>query len=231
MTFQPTSLESANAGPTQAENDARDIDMLQELAEITMDLSRALGRLALEKAAEGDAKAAGDLGAVVTRVGRALRQTIAYRRKIEDQVREAANKRAAEQAETRAQQSQGAAQAKRARSVDRKHMIRRAVEQVIARDEDDDRFDELYERLDEYESFTDFTDRPVSAFIANICNAMGLEFDWDQFEYDPWAIQEAETKPEGSPFAEWLASTQDDTGDDPPEDHARNGTGPPLAAE
>ena len=235
MDFEPTSLPSA------AENDARDIAMLHELAEITMDLSRALGRLALEKAAEGDAEGAGDLGIVVTRVGRALRQTIAYRRKIEDQVREGADKRTAEQAETRAQQAQRAAQAKRSRSVDRKHMIRRAVEQVLANqqaddDEDEstereDRFDELYERLDEYESFTDFTDRPVSEFIANICDAMGLEFDWSQFAYDPWAMQEAEAQPEGSPFAEWWASTRDDAADDPPEDHARNGTGPPLAAE
>ena len=83
--------------------------MLHELADITMDLSRALGRLALEKAAEGDAKAAGDLGVVVTRVGRALRQTIAYRRKIEDQVREGADKRAAEEAGIKARQSQRAA--------------------------------------------------------------------------------------------------------------------------
>ena len=56
MSFEPSPL------PTQAETDARDIAMLHELADITMDLSRALGRLALEKAAEGDAKAAGDLG-------------------------------------------------------------------------------------------------------------------------------------------------------------------------
>jgi hypothetical protein len=61
---------------------------------------------------------------------------------------------------------------------------------------------------------------------------MGLEFDWDQFAYDPWAMQEAETKPEGSPFAEWWASTQDDpAANDPHGGHARNGTGPPLAAE
>jgi hypothetical protein len=234
MSFEPIPFSAA-------EDDARDIAMLHELADITMDLTRALGRLALEKAAEGDAKGAGDLGVVVTRVGRALRQTIAYRRKIEDRVREGADKRAAEQAEIRAQQSQRAAQAKRSRSVERKHMIRRAVEQVLANQqadddedastEDEDRFDELYERLDEYESFTDFTDRPVSEFVANLCDAMGLEFDWSQFAYDPWAMQEAETEPEGSPFAEWLASTQEDAANDPPVAHARNGTGPPLAAE
>src|SRR5471032_638317 len=101
MTSDPTPLISAYADPTQADINARDIAMLQELAEITMDLSSALGRLALEKAEEGDAKAAGDLGVVVTRVGRALRQTIAYRRKIEDQLREREN----EQEKTEAQQA------------------------------------------------------------------------------------------------------------------------------
>jgi hypothetical protein len=34
--------------------------MLRELTDITMDLSRILGRLALDRAADGDAKAAGD---------------------------------------------------------------------------------------------------------------------------------------------------------------------------
>jgi hypothetical protein len=102
---------------------------------------------------------------------------------------------------------------------------------VMAAEEDEDRFDELYERLDEYESFTDFTDRPVSGFVADICNALGLEFDWDQFEYEPWAMQEAETKPEGSPFAEWWASSDPDPANDLPDTEAMNGTGPPLAAE
>src|SRR5260370_39255077 len=99
--------------------------MLQELAEITLALSRALGQQALDKAALGDAKAAGDLGVVVTRVGRALRQTIAYRRKIEDQVRAGADKRTAELTQRKAQQAERQAFAKRSRSVDRKHMIRR----------------------------------------------------------------------------------------------------------
>jgi hypothetical protein len=229
MTFNPTPVSSASEGLSGAESDACDIAMLRELADITMDLSRALGQLALEKAAEGDAKAAGDLGVVVTRVGRALRQTIAYRRKIEDQVREGEDKRSAEQAGR-------TAAARRNGSFACKTMIRRAVERVIERqeaedDEDDGRGDDLYERLDEYERFTDFTDRPVSAFVATLCDAMGLEFDWSQFAHDPWAIDEAETQPEGSPFAEWWNSVQENTGDSPPEADTISGTGPPLAAE
>jgi hypothetical protein len=222
-----TPLTSAATGPAQADSDARDIAMLQELAEITMALSRALGQQALDKAAEGDAKAAGDLGVVVTRVGRALRQTIAYRRKIEDQVREGDN----EQEKAEAQQAASRAYYGRIRSAGRKTMIERAVGRVLSDLKDEERLTELNERLDDYERLTDFTDRPVSVFVANICKAMGLEFDWSQFEHDPWAMQEAETRPQGSPFAEWWASTRDDADDSPPEAHAANGTGPPLAAE
>jgi hypothetical protein len=221
MNFEPSPLPSA------AENEARDIEMLHELAEITMDLARALGRLALEKAADGDAEAAGDLGVVVTRVGRALRQTIAYRRKIEDGIRKAQD----EQDQAEAQQAANRAYYRRVRSAGRKIMIQRAVEGVLCELEDEERMAELKERLDVYERFTDFSDRPVSEFVAHICKAMGLEFDWSLFEHEPWAMQEAETKPEGSPFAEWWASTQPAPANDPPDIEAMNGTGPPLAAE
>jgi hypothetical protein len=180
--FEPDPIIIGKRRPSQADSDACDIAMLRELADITMALSQALGRLALDKAAEGDAKAAGDLGVVVTRVGRALRQTIAYRRKFEDQVREGEDKRSAEQAGR-------STSAKRSWSLARKNMILRAVERVIEHqetdeDEDKGRGDDLYERLDEYERFTDFTDCPVSAFVATLCDAMGLELDWAQFAHD-----------------------------------------------
>jgi len=111
-------------------------------------------------------------------------------------------------------------------------MIDNAVSRLIA-EQDEDLYGELYERLDEYESFTDFTDKPVSAFVSEICNAMGLEFDWDRFEYDPWAIEEAKADPPASPFAEWWHSVNDDEEDDagPPEGSGAYGHGPPLAAE
>src|ERR1700761_1323954 len=116
------------ATPTQAETDACDIAMLQELADITMDLSRALGRLALEKAADSDAEAAGNLGVVVTRIGRAMRQTIAYRRKIEDGSRKAQT----EQDQAEAQRAADRAYYRRIRSAGRKVMIQRAVAGLLS---------------------------------------------------------------------------------------------------
>ena len=231
MTLEPSPLSSA--APVLSDSDARDIAMLQELAEITMALAASLGRLALDKAAEGEAKEAGDLSLVVTKVGCAVRHTIHFRRKIEGEAQAGADKRAAAQAEAADQQARASAHADRVHSGQRRRMIQHAVERVMETFENEERFDELHERLGEFESFTDFTDRPVSAFVADICNAMGLEFDWVRFAFDPWAVQEIETQAEGSPFAQWWASVQDEDASSggPPDPHALTGTGPPLAAE
>jgi hypothetical protein len=233
MSLEPTPLTSAVpplSGPSQAEIDARDVAMLGELADITMGVARVIGQLALDKAAEGDADAAARLGSVITKVGRAVRQSIAYRRKIEDQVREQDDKRAVE--ETAAKAAAGGRQAftGRALSAARKHMIENAVTRIME-SQNEVLHDDLDERLDEYEYFTDFTDRPVSAFVSDICNALGLEFEWDRFEYDPWAVEEAKADPPASPFAEWWHSEYSGEDGDPGPGVRPNGHGPPLDAE
>jgi len=236
MLSQPSPLISADAassGPSQAEIDARDIAMLAELAEITMGVARALGTLALDRAAEGEAEAAGRLGSVITKVGRAVRQTVAYRRKIEDQVRKQDGKRAAGEAEAQASAGQTAQSTKRSASVARRSMVENAVTRLIV-ELDEDLEDELEERLDEYENFTDFTDRPVSAFVSDICNALKLKFDWARFEYDPWAVEETKADPPASPFAEWWHAVRGAPANGeillaPPGSRAR-GHGPPAAA-
>jgi hypothetical protein len=114
--MEPAPLASAVAastGPSQAEIDERDVAMLGELAEITMGVARAVGKLALDIAAEGDAEAAGRLGSVLTKVGRSVRQSVAYRRRIEDQVRKEDGERAADAAKARAEAGRQAAIAKR----------------------------------------------------------------------------------------------------------------------
>ena|SRR5579859_473966 len=110
-------------------------------------------------------------------------------------------------------------------------MIENAVGRLIE-ERDEDLYDELNERVLEYEAFTDFTNRPVSEFVLDICNALGLEFDWDRFEYDPWAVEEAKADPPASPFAEWWHSVNgDDEGEADPPGAGGYGQGPPLAAE
>jgi hypothetical protein len=80
-------------------------------------------------------------------------------------------------------------------------------------EQDEDLYSELAERLDEYEAFTDFTDRPVSSFVSDVCKALKLKFKWDRFEYDPWAAEEAKADPPASPFAEWWHAVRGTPGD------------------
>jgi len=239
MVFGTTSLNSAAAARSslsQAEIDALDIAMLSELAEITMGVTRAVGQLAMDRAAEGDAQAAGRLGAVVTKVGRAVRQSVAYRRKIEDEVRTRNEASAGAEAEAQEEAEQSAAHWRRSRSTARRKMIERGVYRALAEaDAETGLYDEANERLLEYESFTDFTDKPVSQFILEIADAMVLDLDWEWFAYEPWAAEETEADPPVSPLAKWwhspdreaLDGEPPDGGDDP----YAQGHGPPLAAE
>ena len=76
-------------------------------------MARALGKLAVDRAEEGEAEEAARLGAVITKVGRAVRQSVAYRRKIEDQVAKRNDERAGAEAAAQAEAGQRAALAQR----------------------------------------------------------------------------------------------------------------------
>jgi len=89
---------------------------------------------------------------------------------------------------------------------------------------------ELKERLEEEdpdEVFFNRTHWPIGEAIALICQDLGLDPDWDRWENRPWARQEAETSPLGSPYAtvEQLRNPHHGTGTD----HYREARGlPPL---
>ena len=61
---------------------------------------------------------------------------------------------------------------------------------------------ELRERLDDGdEEEADFADRPIGELVARICKDLGITPDWSLLEDEDWAIEEARTRPPGSPFA------------------------------
>ncbi|HEX4505480.1 MAG TPA: hypothetical protein VH722_07095 [Alphaproteobacteria bacterium] len=239
MSPEPTSLSSAAAvksSLSQAEIDVLDIAMLSELAEITMGVARAIGKLAVERAEAGEADQAAKLGAVVTKVGRAVRQSVAFRRKIEGEVRARNEASAGAEAVAQEEARQNAAYWRRSRSTARRKMIERGVCRAIAEaGEETGLYDDMHERLLEYESFTDFTDKPVSQFILEIADAMALDLNWEWFAYDPWAAEEIAADPPVSPLAKWWHSPdREDRDDQTPlggEEPYAQGHGPPLAAE
>jgi len=62
------------------------------------------------------------------------------------------------------------------------------------------------ERLEDYGE-RDFARRPLSAIIAEICNALGVEPDWTLWADEAWAVEEAEQGRTGSPYAGTAQST------------------------
>ncbi len=189
---------------------ARDIEMLAEFAEITLALATAMGQQALAAVADGKPRDAGTLSMVVTRLGRSLRQTIAYKRRIETQLEQAARKIAAEDAAHKADKAGDTAFALKVRRIERKDIVRVAVEKVIdvelARQEEEDEeptedlYSDLYEKLDIYENFVDYANDAIGGIAVKVCRDLGLNPDPALWENQPWAIQEIENQTPDSPF-------------------------------
>jgi|SRR5580658_2019848 hypothetical protein len=70
---------------------------------------------------------------------------------------------------------------------------------------------DLRERLDDEEGFEDFIgDRPLGAIIAAICKDLGVAVDWSLWAEEDWAVEEARTKPPGSPYADYRPDCRPD---------------------
>jgi hypothetical protein len=216
MTTPSPSTEPADADPA-----LRRLRMLEELAEIGMDIARALRRRALDEAAANAAQPDDQaLGLAFSRVARAVRQTLALEDRL-DQDRQARDGAAqAERAVQLAEQA-GARAIEGLRVAIHRSEVRAKVEQVIeaeAGDADVERLlTDLDERLDDDEGGADFLDRPLGELIAAICRDLGLTPDWSLWVNEDWAVQEAKAKPPGSPYAKrrprrsWPETTWPDT--------------------
>jgi hypothetical protein len=200
----PGRAEGCVCGAAEARTE-RHLRMLEDLAEIGMDLARTVQRQAHEQAA-ADLDAAA-LGLVFSRIARAVRQTVALEARLAED----------RQAKTAAQ----VARQSHARATRRRRDVRAVVEQTIEADAAESDLEDLLldleERLVDYDD-TDFADRPVGELVARICRDLGVTPDWSLWEDEDWAIEEAAARPRGSPYA-----TRDpdpgsgDLGGDPPD--------------
>ncbi len=205
-------LEESLSGTAQPRRGPRVVDaseamaarhqrMLQELAEIGMELARVVLSAAREQAAAGDEAGlktdVGDPALVFSRISRAVRQTLALEAKVvEDRLH---RERMAD-----AYYDQRKAEAAR-RAVRRKDEVKGLVEEAIEADfegSDAERLlADLHERLDDPADDADFGHRPLGVLIARICRDLGVTPDWSLWEDEDWAIEEAAARPRGSPFA------------------------------
>jgi hypothetical protein len=227
MIATPPSADTAASDPCEdglgdgvcaaAEMAARHSAVLRELAEIGMDLARLMQRRAMaeveaQAAAEPEAGAGrsvrgaggGDLGLGFSRIARAVRQTLALEAKLEQDHHARGEPARAQQAKRREQEEHWQA-AKQAHRTRRQYEISEIVEQAIeaeAAESDVERLlADLDERLADEADDADFGDRPIGEIVARICADLGLTPDWGLWEYEDWAMEEAETKARGSPYA------------------------------
>ena len=170
------------ASPAGSEARAcRQMRMLQELAEIGMQLARAVGRQVADCAQDpegGDADRAANLGAhlalVFSRISRAVRQTIALEARLDRQIHQARRDEDVALAEQ-------ARIATRALARRRKHAVREAVQHAVEAEtcgpELEALLADLDDRLEDPDDDLDFAELPIGELVARICRQLGVVHD------------------------------------------------------
>ncbi len=191
-------MDDGSASIAPASDDPEDrtawrLAMLRELAELGMEMARAVRDEAVarsEPAEEGEPRPparfpAGDLGLVYSRIARAVRQTLALHERIAEDGRKAGVERA-----------RSRVAAIRAAAEDRQNEIRDYVAEAIeaeaaerhsSRPEVERLLDDLDERIEAGAYDDGLDDAPIGELVARICADLGVIPDWSLWDHD-WAI-------------------------------------------
>jgi len=185
----------------------RQLRVLDELADIGLEVARAVERQAKTTSPETDVTA---VATAYAKAARALRLTIMLQSKLAKEL-QGLDVRAEIKART-------AAAIDRARRADPEYVHKARVENIVERvaleacDDDGSALDRLMieagERLDDEDLYGKVLDRPVGELVALICRDLGLAPDWARLAEEAWARAEIESGVEGSPFAELLMETR-----------------------
>ena len=222
MSFAPSLPEGSSAPPAdEAPAPAvlraeRRLRLLAELADIGMELARALRPVAPASpdgdrvdadgaAAQTGQARGGDPAEAFARLSRAIRLTLALEAKTDAGLRDL---KAGIVRETHETQSVAAERRKVAAAKDaeaREEKIRDLVtEAAEAEVEDFDTLNELREaleeRLDEDVAYLDRAERPLRETVERLCGDLALRPDWSRWEGEGWARTEPPARPRLSPF-------------------------------
>jgi hypothetical protein len=206
----------------------RRLRLLEELAEIGMDLARGLRAADRAEAARGKSRDPADAYGPLSR---AIRLTLALEARTDAELRDLKAGVAQAREEERAEGAERARRAAVKARDDRVNHVRDLVMKVAETDvEDTDDFfevdDVLEERLDEYENEFGRLDRPLRETVEGLCKAMGLSPDWSRWNGADWVGEPFRPfvympKPSGPALAEAAIPPPIDTvlapaGDPPP---------------
>jgi hypothetical protein len=171
-----------------------------------------LARREVERAADYPTAGAA-AGLMLDRVSRMVRRNAALDARLREDI--SVRKQAAEAARA----ERAAAQAKAKASADawaaeRKTIVHEVVEQTLQDRAPRDRIErlvsDLREKLADPDEDLDFEDAPISALIGRVCKALGVEPDWEAWEEEDWAMEEAEAWTPGSPYPLWRGAARDE---------------------
>jgi hypothetical protein len=157
-------------------DDARDMEMVRELAALGMEMARAVQGQVMERIADGH-EPSGDPGLVFSRISKTVRQAIALKRKIAEEADAREHRTAEQQAAHLAQQAGRAAAAKRSMVEHRRERVQRGVERLIEQSASDSDYEnlleDLYDRLDDYQADGELARATVDEMIARIAGELG----------------------------------------------------------
>jgi hypothetical protein len=196
----PEGRAEARACAAEARRE-RQLAMLQELAEIGMQMARAVRDEALARAGATDEDAparpspfgGGDLGLVYARIARAVRQTLALETRVAEGIEKA-----------RTEQAHSQVAAIRTAFEERQHAVRDYVADAIEAEaaergtpeKDIERLmDNLDERLEDGDYDDALADAPIGDLVARICADLGVTPDWSLWEDQDWAIEYEKSLP------------------------------------
>jgi hypothetical protein len=209
----PAASASADVDPALAEAAGepravivRQLQVLGELAELGLDIARAIARQAASQA-PGEAPAEtppettrapqvvkGDVSLAYARVARAVRLTIALQSRLLQDLQ------ALDEVVER-HLNGGRSNAARERKARVRRILDRVIDAEVGDAAEGDRLaGEVRERLENDDIYGDVLARPVGEIVAMICRDLGLSPDWIRLAEEAWAQDEIAGGQAGSPF-------------------------------
>ena len=188
----------------------RQLQLLGELAELGLDVARAVERQAgdMHSCVSPDPRPAlafqGDPALAYARVSRAVRLTLMLQAKLIDAMKAAETADAA----ARTQPDRFSPEYQRKARVERIVERLAEAEHPDAEDQVTDLLAEAAERLDDEDLYGDLLDRPMSELVARICQDLGLAPDWAGLAQELWAVKEVESGQPGWPLAGLAGQTR-----------------------
>ena len=211
----------------------RRLQILGELAELGLDVARAIERQASGRAdvAAGVSPAStpaspvfhGDPALAYARASRAVRLTLMLQARMIDDIKAA--ERAAVTARAAADAEWVRANPQDLRptpELQRKVRVENIVERLVEAEHPDDEealetlMGEACERLDDEDRYGDILQRPLSEIVARLCKDLGLDPDWAGLARELWAVREVESGDVGWPL---VAAVPLQAGEPRPSEH------------